>query len=234
VPAADTDDLAKCLRRLIVEDVVHRMVAVEHPRALEAVFCMGVEEEIPGVQLDDPATCAGASLPPSPTPSPTPDPGSTPDPNPTPDPNASPTPTPASPSSCSTVTVTARSQFNETDFPDVSGLSIEVRYPGSKVEIPGFGGESTVAARVTNLTGVTGGLFNVADQDDPNAGSVGITVGLVAIPGPIPSGDFARVEMDCTEGAAAPSAGEFSCSIDASTLLGATVDATCSVAVVIR
>lgn len=236
----DEKSLAKCLRRLIVEDVVHRMIAVEHPRALEAVFCMGVEEEIPGVQRDDPATCAGSGVPGVPTPTPTPDPIPTPDPGETPDPSQTPnpqdpTPTPnVGPQTCDKVTVVASAEFDQTNFPDVSGLTIDVAYPPTKAEIPGFGGETSVADRVTNLTGVTSGLFNVADQDDPGQGAVKISVGLVAIPGPIPPGTFASVEFDCRSGASAPTTSDFSCSIDGSTLLGAAVDATCSLAVTVQ
>ncbi len=240
-PAEDVVDVAtfaKCLRRLLIEDVVHRMTTVEHPRALEAVLCMGIEDEVPGVLLDDPATCAGSTgtvAPPTPTPDPsaTPDPGGSPGATPTPDPNATPTPI-TGPSSCTTVTVVASSGFDATNFPDVSGLTIETTYPPDRVVLPGFGGEASVQERVTNLSGVAGGLFNVADQDDPGQGPVAISVGLVAIPGPIPPGVFAAIRFDCVEGAAPPTANDFTCAIDASTLLGAAVDATCSLAVTVE
>lgn len=236
VDVVDVDTFAKCLRRLVVEDVVHRVTTVEHPRALEAVLCMGIEDEMPGALLDDPATCAGSTgavPPPTPGPSPTPDPGGSPGETPTPDPSATPTPI-TGPSSCNTVTVVVSSSFDATNFPDVSGLTIETTYPPDRVSIPGFGGEASVADRVTNLSGVAGGLFNVADQDDPGQGPVAISVGLVAIPGPIPPGAFAAIRFDCVEGSTPPTPNDFTCAIDASTLLGAAVDATCSLAVTVE
>ena len=233
VDLVEKDDLAECLGRLTVGDVIHRMVSVEHPRALEAVFCMEVEDEVPGVLFDDPATCAGSAVPPAPTPAPTPDPNQTPDPNETPDPNQTPdpNPTPGGPTTCSTVMVVMDANFSEIDFPDVSGITIDVVYPADKVEIPGCCDDPSVSDRVSNLTGVTSGLFNVADQDDPSQGPTSLSAGLVAIPGPIPPGAFAQAEFDCVDGAAAPAASEFTCSIDASTLLGGAVDATCSLSV---
>lgn len=236
VDVVDVETFAKCLRRLVVEDVVHRMTTVEHPRALEAVLCMGIEDEMPGVLRDDPATCAGstgAAPTPTPGPSATPGPGASPGETPTPDPNATATPI-TGPSSCTTVTVVASASFDATNFPDVSGLTIETTYPPDRVSIPGFGGEASVADRVTNLSGVTGGLFNVADQDDPGQGPIAIRVGLVAIPGPIPPGAFAAIRFDCVGGSAPPTPNDFTCAIDASTLLGAAVDATCSLAVTVE
>lgn len=163
---------------------------------------------------------------PAPTTEPTPDPGPTEDPGPTPEPTAA----PAEP--CTSVTARVTTSWNETDFPDVSGVTTVVGYPGDLVDVPGSLGNAVGA--VTNLTGVVGGLFNVSDQDDPNQGPVAITVGLVAIPGPIPAGDFADVEMDCVSGQAAPEPEDFDCALDASTGLGAPVTGGgCSVSVTI-
>jgi hypothetical protein len=228
---------------LITEDVVHRATTVEHPRALEAVLCMGIENDLPGVLRDDPATCEVSGGPVEPPPSPTP--GATPKPTPTaapggPTPTANPggpTPTPATTpsgtptagatptpgqSSCTKARVTVRVIFEQADFPDVSGVSVTLDYPEAKLDLPGFGAEPTVLARVSNLTGVSGGLFSVGDQDDE------INVGLVSISSPIPSGEFARVEFDCRQGAGAPGSSEVSCTVDGSTLLGNPVDASCT------
>lgn len=173
---------------------------------------------------------------PTPTPAPTPDPEPTDDPEPTPDPEPTddpdPTPEPtAAPTGCTSVTVTADVVYDDTLFPDVSGITTMIGYPEDQVSIPGSLNAQTVLDATTNLTNVAGGLFNVSDQDDPGQGDVAITVGLVAIPGPIPSGPFAAVAMDCTDGQPAPEASDFECTVDASTLLGAQVTATCDLTV---
>ena len=102
--------------------------------------------------------------------------------------------------------------YTSGDFPDVAGMTVGLKYPAS-VNIPGFGNEQTVKDRVTNLTGVTGGLFNVGDQDADSL----LNIGLISIGSTIPSGNFARVRFDCASGATLPAAGAFTCTVDAST-----------------
>jgi hypothetical protein len=64
--------------------------------------------------------------------------------------------------------------------------------------------DPSVVDRVTNLTSLTNGLFQVGDDD------ASINVGLVSLTQGIPAGGFARVRFDCTPGASISTAG-FSC-----------------------
>ena len=111
--------------------------------------------------------------------------------------------------------------FNQTDFADVSGITVGLGYPQS-LAIPGFGNQSTVLERVTNLTGVTGGLFSVGDDDAQSR----LNVGLISLGSAIPPGSFARVRFDCTTGASVPPASAFTCAVDAATFEGNTVSPT--------
>jgi hypothetical protein len=120
--------------------------------------------------------------------------------------------------------VTVNLNYDAAQFPDVSGVAIALVYPSS-VSIPGFGSDATVLARVTNLTGVSGGLFNVGDQDTQ------VNIGLVSLGTSIPAGSFASVRFDCASGASAPAASAFSCSVDASSSLGSEVTAQCALVV---
>ena len=94
----------------------------------------------------------------------------------------------------------------------MSGITVGLKYPAS-VSIPGFGNEDSVKQRVTNLTGLSGGLFSVGDQDGDSL----LNVGLISIGTTIPSGGFARVRFDCASGASLPAASAFTCTVDAST-----------------
>lgn len=215
--------LASCLQRLVTEDVLHLQTTVEQPRALDALVCMDLENSFPGVLRERPATCEdlpAATPTPAPTPEPTPtpaqSPGGSPTPGgttPTPGGGATPTPQPTSPGSgCTQADVTIAVNYNTGDFPDVSGITVGLKYPAS-VSIPGFGNEDSVKQRVTNLTGLSGGLFSVGDQDGDSL----LNVGLISIGTTIPSGGFARVRFDCASGASLPPAGAFTCTVDAST-----------------
>jgi len=232
--------LATCLERLVTQDVLHLAANIEQPRALEALVCMDVETRFPGVLRDRPATCEDLpAATPSPSPTPvatptasaggTPTPGGSPGaptPTPAPTPGAgSPTPvatrTPGGGSTCTQIDVTVAVNFSATDFADVAGVTVGLGYP-STLSIPGFGNEATVLARVTNLTGVQGGLFSVGDQDTQFL----LNVGLISTGSPIPPGGFARARFDCGQGSSAPPASAFTCVVDASTLAGNTVDPT--------
>lgn len=220
--------LATCLERLVTEDVLHLAATVEQPRALEALVCMDLEDRFPGVLREHPATCeALPEATPTPVPTPTPvataTPGTSPGLSPTPagsPGSATPTPGGATPtpqptaggSTCTQADVTIVVNYSAGDFPDVAGITVSLKYPAS-VGIPGFGGEDSVKQRVTNLSGVSGGLFNVGDQDADGQ----LNIGLISIASTIPPGSFARVRFDCASGASLPAAGAFTCTVDAST-----------------
>jgi hypothetical protein len=178
---------------------------------------------------------------PTPTPGgPTPTPGGpTPTPGgPTPTP-VGPTPTPVAPTptptqggaSCAKAVLTVTATYNTTDSPNVSGITTAITYPQS-VSIPGTGSDPTVLARVTNLTGVSGGLFNVGDQDSSQPAK--INVGLVSLSNSIPSGPFAKVEFDCVSGQSVPTQSDFSCSPDGSDLLGNPVTVQCGLSLALQ
>ena len=162
-----------------------------------------------------PTTTAAPTATPKPTttsaPTATPKPTSTAAATPTPTAAPTATPTPAG-VTCAQADVTIAVNYNSGDFPDVAGMTVGLKYPGS-VSIPGFGSEQSVKDRVTNLTGVTGGLFNVGDQDADSL----LNIGLISIGSTIPSGNFARVRFDCASGATLPAPGAFTCTVDAST-----------------
>jgi hypothetical protein len=108
----------------------------------------------------------------------------------------------------------------------VSGVITDVTYPESMASLPGFGSEPSVLARVANLSGVTGGLFNARDDD------TAVEIGLVSLGQAIAPGAFADVTFDCVPGAPAPTISDFSCSATVSDLDGKDVAATCSVSAV--
>jgi len=229
--------LAACLQRLVIEDVLHLAASVEHPRALEALVCMDLENLFPGVLREFPATCEdrpAATPSPAPTPEPTPSPagspGASPTPTgspggPTPSPGAAtptpagatPTPQPTGGAGCTQVDVTVAVNYSAVDFSDVSGVTVGLGYPQS-LGLPGFGNQPTVLERVTNLTGVQGGLFSVGDDDAQNL----LNIGLVSLGSSIPPGSFARVRFDCASGGVPPSSA-FTCTVDAATFEGNTV-----------
>jgi hypothetical protein len=234
--------LATCLERLVTEDVLHLATTTEQPRALEALVCMDLENRFPGVLRERPATCENlpvATPTPAPTPveSPTPgtSPGSSPSPGgspgaPTPTPGAAtPTPGAATPTpqptsggaTCTQADVKIAVNYNRSDFPDVAGITVALQYPAS-VNIPGLGGQQSVIDRIANLTGLSGGLFSVGDQDDESR----VNIGLISIGTTIPPGNFARVRFDCASGASLPASGSFTCTVDASTSDGNLVSPT--------
>ena len=160
-----------------------------------------------------PTTTAGptATAAPTATPRPTSTAAATPTPAQTATAAPTATPTPAG-VTCNQADVTIAVNYTSGDFPDVAGMTVGLKYPAS-VNIPGFGNEQTVKDRVTNLTGVTGGLFNVGDQDADSL----LNIGLISIGSTIPSGNFARVRFDCASGGTLPAPGAFTCTVDAST-----------------
>jgi hypothetical protein len=121
--------------------------------------------------------------------------------------------------------VTVTTSYSQTD---VSGVTANVVYPSS-VTMPGFDNSPEVLARVTNLTGITGGIFNVGDQDD-TPGNTFVNVGLASIAQSIPAGPLARIRFDCAGGAV--SASQFSCApVRISNLLGEESDSPCTLSV---
>lgn len=231
LPVSNRKELGACLAQILVEDVAHVLAGTEQPRALDALLCMDVASRVSGVARDDPATCFPDGEGPAPTPSPAPTSGG--EPTPTPNGGASPTPAPSSanptptppPAACSRVEVTVSTSYTQTD---VSGVTANVVYPAS-VAMPGFDNSPEVLARVTNLTGISGGIFNVGDQDD-TPGNTFVNVGLASISQPIPAGPFARIRFDCNGGAV--SAAQFACApVRISNLLGEESDSPCALAV---
>ena len=101
---------------------------------------------------------------------------------------------------------------------------MSVVYPGPKLQKSG---------NPVNLSGVSG-IFNSGDNDTAVPGdgfNDTLSVGLLAIPGNIPPGQFARQVFLCRTGAAAPAPSEFSCASDVSDANGFTVASSCSLAI---
>jgi hypothetical protein len=108
---------------------------------------------------------------------------------------------------------------------NISGVTAVLGYD-PPLSIPGCCANPEVLERITNLTGVSGGIFTAGDNDTDSDGvDDELAVGLVAIGSNIPAGNFARVLFDCTPGAAltAPL-----CGPDVTDDLGTQIDATCS------
>ncbi len=109
----------------------------------------------------------------------------------------------------------------EPPLDDVQGVTASVIYPGPKLARTG---------NPQNLSGVTG-IFTFGDNDVAVPGdgfNDRLSPGLLAIPGDIPPGAFARATFACRAGAAAPSPSEFSCTSDVSDVNGFTVASSCS------
>lgn len=111
-----------------------------------------------------------------------------------------------------------------------SAVSTFLGYPDVQLDIPGFGSQASVIARVADLTGVVGGTFSYGDTDT-NANTLDdqIAVGLISLSQSFPSGPFATVTFDCKAGQAAAVAADFSCALDASDSQGSAVPGTCAV-----
>jgi len=165
---------------------------------------------------------------PTATPLPTGSPG-----DPTATPSPTPTPGPTGVATCQSATVTITTSYQAQSGSDfVAGVTTIVDYPGTRIEIPGTGNQSTVIARVTNLTGVSG-LFNAGDQDSDTDGvDDRVSVGLISLGTAVPPGSFARLVFDCLAGQPRPVVADFTCTPDVASLIGSTVEATCSVSVV--
>jgi hypothetical protein len=138
-----------------------------------------------------------------------------------------PTPTPPpNPSGCPAVLTATVTHDSAT----AAGISIRIDYPRT-VEIPGFLNEPDVLDATQNLTGIDG-LFSARDDDaDPNDPqnmnwAPFVTIGLVSITEPIPSGAFARLNLACET---PPFLGDFSCTVtDASDQAFMPISAQCS------
>jgi hypothetical protein len=150
--------------------------------------------------------------------------GTTPTPSPTPG-GATPTPAPTgtAAATCEQAVLTVTLAYDATD---ASGINAQIGY-GAKVSLPGTANQSTVVARVENLTGISGGLFSAGDQDD-NPSDATLAIGLVSLAAAVPAGPYARVTFDC-EGAA-PVLADFDCTVDVSSTLGNPITSTCALA----
>lgn len=138
-----------------------------------------------------------------------------------PTPTPSPTPGPGGDTvTCgATATLVAAIAYDEASVPDLSGVTLEIAYPAS-VSIPGVGSDPSVADRVVNLSNVSGGLFQVGDDDSR------ISVGLVSLGTPIPPGGFASIRFDCAPGTTV-STSQFPCTPVGSSSLGLEVNVAC-------
>lgn len=129
---------------------------------------------------------------------------------------------------CTSAIVTVSTSYTATD---ASGVTTFVDYPDDLLDIPGSGNEPSVLERVVNLTGVSGSLFSVGDQDtDANTFDDRIAVGVINLGTPIPAGNFAQITYDCKTGEPAPDVADFACTLDASDTNGNAISGTCSVA----
>lgn len=155
---------------------------------------------------DAPATCAVESTP-------------------TPTPTATPTPTPP-PGGCTSAQITITTSYASPPE-DVNGVTTTVVYPGPKLARDGS---------PTNLSGVSG-IFNFGDNDLAVQGdgfNDTLSVGLLAIPGDIPAGNFASANFLCRVGAPVPVPADFSCTSDVADENGINVPSTCSVNLVVN
>lgn len=143
-----------------------------------------------------------------------------------------PTPTATAAAGCTSATVTVTTTYQAQSAPDfIAGVTAMLRYPGTLLDLPGTGNQSSVLARVTNLSGASG-LFSAGDQDSDQSGTDDLlSVGLISTGSAVAPGPFARIVFDCVPGQRAPTVDDFSCAPDVSSLFGTTVDATCAVSV---
>ena len=109
-------------------------------------------------------------------------------------------------------------EYDPNTFGDIAGLRLRVKYPSDRVTIPGSLVASTVAERVTNLTGISG-FFTAADRDllPSEEAPDGVddtlqTVVAVAQGELIPSGPFESIRFDCPAGTEV-GAGQLECLI---------------------
>jgi hypothetical protein len=103
-------------------------------------------------------------------------------------------------------------------------LALEAGAPASGLEVTAVDAAG-LTARATNLTGISGGLFSVGNDDSAKK----LNVGIVSPTTAVPPGSFAKVVFDCRTGAAAPTAASFSCTPDVSDINGTSITATCQV-----
>jgi hypothetical protein len=146
-------------------------------------------------------------------------------PTPTPSPSPTPTPTPP-PGGCTSAQVTIVTSYNPPPE-DINGVTTVVTYPGPKLARDG---------NPTNLSGVSG-IFNFGDNDTAVPGdgfNDTLSVGLLAIPGDIPPGNFASANFLCRVGAPVPVPADFGCTSDVSDANGLTVPSTCTVNLVVN
>ena len=146
-----------------------------------------------------------------------------PTPTPTPTPTGNGTTCPASGRASATVRV---SFDNGGGAINAAGVTTTLSYPAS-VSIPGVKDDATVLERITNVTGVTNGIFSAGDNDT-NGDNVDDTlaIGLITTSNSIAPGDFARVSFDCSAGA---TLGTVGCAADISDALGSALGGSCSV-----
>lgn len=132
--------------------------------------------------------------------------------------------------SCTKATVTVRVAYEQAGA-EASGVTVAIDYPELLADVPGFGSDASVLARITNLTG-RAGIFSAGDVDTDTSGlDDRLSVGLIFLGQPgIVAGEFAEIEYDCALGEA-PLVSDFTCALDASDANGDPVAGGCTVAV---
>ncbi len=131
---------------------------------------------------------------------------------------------------CTTATVRVNIGYDALSHPNVSGLAVALGY-GASVTMPGTGGDAMVTSRVSNLSGISGGLFQVGDEDSVPAPA--LNVALVSLAQTIAPGAFFAAQFDCA-GSAAPTPADFACEAAASDNFGLEIPSSeliCSVSV---
>ena len=162
-------------------------------------------------------------------------------PQPTPVPSGTtPTPKPTSTGTVTGCTATGETATINVSFDTaggsiiVNGIVATVGYPGAELDIPGANNDPSVLAAVTNLTGVSAGIFSAGDQDSNSDGQDDtLSVGLINISQSVslPAGNYARVSFTRRAGQACAAASDFTCAADVTDFNGGTVAANCSVSV---
>lgn len=134
---------------------------------------------------------------------------------------------------CTTALITVMLDFNP-NAAVPAGLTVNVDYPTEALSIPGSGVDPLVIERVTDVSG-TGGFFGASDEDlDSNGTDDRVVTSAVVVGASYPPGPFEEVLFDCLEEASLPVAGDFICSLEATTAEGLPIETSligCSVTV---
>ena len=109
---------------------------------------------------------------------------------------------------------------------DPAGLTTRINYPGAKLQL---------SSAPTNDSGIGDGLFTYSNLDVAPVGGAEdqLSIALISINTPIPVGPFAQASFQCRpDSAGAPIADDFSCTAEASDIVGDPIVISCSVELV--